>query len=168
MQPISPDALEPEERNKIYQFLKSHPIGVLASVAPNGDPHASTIYFSIYDDLTISFTTKRTTKKYENIQSHKKVMLAVYDGESQTAVQLSGDAIEITDEVEAQSIYHGTLRAAKTTGEDVVPPVAKILGAYVGYKIKPDNIHFSEYGWGNNFKNALQHAQDPLTTNDPS
>lgn len=168
MHKTSPTDLSPQERSKITDFLDSHPIGVLATVDEVGNPHASTIYFGIDTDLNVTFTTKRDTIKHQNIVHHNTVMLAIYDSESQSAVQLNGKAEEVEDPETAQKIYHVTLRAAKQTGEDTVPPIAKIpAGPYVAYTITPDNIWMSEYGWGNNFMNALSKAQDPVNTDDP-
>jgi len=142
-----PSELSQEERSKIVDFLNSHPVGVLATVNDDGSPHASTIYFSIDSDMNITFTTKRDTNKRENIARNNTVMLVAYDSESQSAVQAKGPAIEETDPEVMQKIYHGTLRGAKQTGEDNVPPIAKIpAGPYVAYTIKPEDIWISEYG----------------------
>lgn len=158
------------DRSKIGDFLDSHPVGVLATVDENGDPNASTIYFGADNDLSITFTTKRDTRKHQNIERHNKVMIVVYDAETQSAVQLSGKAVEEKDAEAAQSIYHGTLQAAKQTGDDTVPPIAKIsAGPYVAYKIELDMISMSEYGWGDGLANAVEQAglpQEDTTTKD--
>jgi general stress protein 26 len=169
MQITKPADLTQAEREKIIHFLKKNPVGVLATTDLAGDPHASTIYFTVDENLRITFTTKHDTYKYKNIAAHNTVMLVVFEAESQTAVQVSGKAIEIKDSKEQQAIYHGTLEAAAQTGEDVVPPVAKIAaGAYVGFAIDIKNIWLSDYGWGNNFANAMKHAKDTDNHNDPA
>lgn len=161
--------ISPAERSKIFDFLDSHPVGVLATVDENNNPDASTIFFSSSKELRITFTTKRDTKKHQNISQGSKVILVVYDAESQSAVQVRGVAQEETDPAVAQAIYHGTLRAAKQTGEDNVPPIAKIsAGPYVGYSITVDTISMSEYGWGDSFTNAIEQANDPSVEGDPS
>lgn len=166
-----PGELNQEERMKIVDFLDSHPIGVLATVDAEGNPHASTIYFSVDSDMNISFTTKRDTNKNGNIVRNNTVMLVSYDSESQTSVQSKGKVIEVKDPEAAQKIYHGTIRGAKQTGEDNVPPIAKIVaGPYVAYTIKPENIWISEYGWGNSFTNAIEQAVAPeeISAEDPA
>ncbi|MDB5182633.1 MAG: Rv1155 class probable F420-dependent [Candidatus Saccharibacteria bacterium] len=155
--------------SKIFDFLDSHPVGVLATVDETGAPDASTIFFSCTKDLRITFTTKRDTRKHENISRHSKVILVAYDAESQTAVQVRGRAHEETDEAVAQAIYHGTLRAARQTGEDNVPPIAKIAaGPYVAYFINIETVSLAEYGWGDSFANAMEHANDPTNNSDPA
>lgn len=164
----TPDTLSQADKEKIVNFLKKHPVAVLATVDPSGDPHASTIYIGVSDDLKLTFTTKRETQKYVNITKHNKIMLVVCDAKSQTAVQVRGQAVEVTDPSAQLEIYQETLHAAERTGEDVVPPVAKILGSYVGFSIKIDTIWISEYSWGNNFASALQQAQDQHANGDPA
>jgi len=169
MPTTKPEDLNPDERKKMHEFLSAHPVGVLATVGPEGDPHASTIYFGVDEDLNITFTTKHDTNKYKNIAAHNKVMLVVFDAANQTAVQVSGSAEEVKDPEEINDIYHATLHAAKQTGEDIVPPIAKIAaGPYIGFKIKISNIWLSAYGWGDNFSNVLQHINDSMPNVDPA
>lgn len=168
MSKTSPSDLTPAERQKIIDFLSANPVGVLATVDADGDPHASTIYVGVDADLNVSFTTKRDTTKYKNIAGHDRVMLTCFDAANQAEVQVSGPAIAVTDPAATHQIYHGTLRAAETTGEDVVPPVAKMTGEYVAFSIQPDNIWLSDYGWGNNFVHALKHASDADNSGDPA
>lgn len=161
--------LSQEQRHKIYEFLKQHPVGVLATVDPDGNPHASTIFFSADDQLNITFTTKRGTEKHANINNHNTVMLVTYDAANQSAVQASGKATEVTDQLEALDVFRGTLQATQKTGADEVPPIAKIsAGPYVAYKITPDNIWLVEYGQGSSFANVLKHATDTESNEDPS
>lgn len=168
MKSTPPNELNHEEKTKIHDFLDSHPVGVLATVDKSGNPHASTIFFTVDDDLNLMFTTKRDTHKHENIDGNSAVMLAVYDAESQTAVQVSGTAVEETDNDTIQKIYHGTLRATKRTSEDIVPPIAKIAaGPYVAYKVQPSDIWMSDYGWGDSFANAMAKSDFPADTNSP-
>ena len=99
-------------------------------------------------------------------------MLVAYDSQSQTAVQAKGSATEVTEPEAAQKIFYGTLRGAKQTGEDNVPPIAKVAaGPYVAYTIKPDEVCMPEYGWGDSFVSAMKQATEPaedLNTEDPA
>jgi general stress protein 26 len=169
MQKTKPSTLNAVQRKKIIGFLASHPVGVLATVDAAGDPCASTIYIGVDADLNITFTTKRDTAKHTNISKHPAVTLVVFDAPSQAMLQISGKAVEQTNPEAAQTIYKGTLHAAQRTGEDVVPPVAKIAaGPYIAYVIHTDNIRMSEYGWGDSFARALNHAKDSKSSGDPA
>jgi general stress protein 26 len=163
------DQLVPEDKKKIIRFLQDHPVGVLATVDTDGNPHASPLYVNTNDNLRVTFTTKRGTVKYQNITRNDHVMVVVYEAASQTAVQISGRALEVADDQDQQSIYHGTLRAARQTGQDEVPPIAKITaGAYVAFEITIENIWLSDFGWGSSFANAITHANDPRPSGDPA
>ncbi|HSW79352.1 MAG TPA: pyridoxamine 5'-phosphate oxidase family protein [Candidatus Saccharimonadales bacterium] len=169
MQPNTPDKLSSENYAEILEFLKSHPIGVLATIDENGDPNASTIYFSVDDKLRISFTTKRETRKFENIARHNKVALVAYEAKDQSAVQVSGRAEEVKDEQEALDIYNGTVNAAKKTSEDNVPPVAKYSGGpFAAFRIEIEDIRLMAYGKGDRFSKSMEKASSPPSTGDPS
>ena len=38
-------------RERIHDFMKKYPIGVLSTVTPSGSPNAVVIYFSVDDEL---------------------------------------------------------------------------------------------------------------------
>lgn len=169
MTPVTPDKLDHQEREKIIEFLKRNPVGVLATVDEHGDPNASPIYFSVDDKFQVSFTTKRDTRKHANIERHNKVMLVSYAAIDQTSVQMSGKAEEVKDEQEALDIYNGTVQAASQTSDDNLPPVAKYSGGpYVAYRINIDNIWMMSYGGGDNFAKVMQQATREHSTGDPS
>ncbi len=169
MQTTTLGELSQTNQEKVFDFLSLHPVGVLALVGADGKPHASTIYFTVGRDLTITFTTKRDTRKHQILTKDSDVMLVAYDAANQAAVQVSGSAIEIDEPELASKIYYGTLHAASTTGVDVVPPIAKIAaGPYIAYAIHPETISMSEYSWGDNFAHAMKHAADSETTEDPA
>jgi len=166
--PVTPDQLTPDERNKIQDFLERHPVAVLATADAEGNPHASTIYINTSEDLRITFTTKHETNKYRNIAHNSHVALVVYEATTQTAVQIYGRAVEVADQEAQQQIYKGTLDAAKQSGKDIVPPIAKIAaGSYVGFAIDVEDIQLLEYGWQDSFATALQHASEPKNNGDP-
>ena len=160
--------LKPEDRQRILEFLRAHPIAVLATVDATGKPHAGPIYIGVDDKLIITFTTKRETQKYKNLSRDPSIMLVIYEAASQTAVQVSGTAKEVADPDAQQAIYHSTLQATRQTGSDEVPPIAKIsAGSYVGFTIDIDNIWMSDYGWGSSFAKAVKHADDAPVSGDP-
>lgn len=139
------------ERNQlIYSFLSTHPIGVLASVDPNGNPHAAVVYFSVDKNFVIMFTTKNETKKNDNIKHNKHVMLICYESASQTTVQIIGSVNEITDVEKLERIFAGTMLASMQTSDSGIPPIAKLhAGNYVGFVLYPKSIAMSVYGQSN-------------------
>lgn len=139
-------AFSSERNRRVYDFLKAHPIGTLASVDPNGNPHAAVIYFAVDENFDFVFMTKRDTKKHDNLQHNNHVMLVSYEASSQTTVQITGSAKEIHDNVKAQEAFSGMLDASKQTSEVGVPPLSKLYaGYYVAYQLKPVQIRMAMF-----------------------
>ena len=131
---------------QLYDFLSDHPTGVLATVDPNGEPHAVTIYYNITPDLDITFVTKQRTKKHDNLVHHNHAMLVIYDDLQQTSIQIRGIATTITGRHLRQEALRHTLRASLHQGRNAVPPIAKIdAGDIVGYQLRPVEIKIAAY-----------------------
>lgn len=157
----SPANLSDGQKQAILDFVRSHPDGVIATVSPDGDPQASVVYFSIDDDMNLSFTTKDKTRKAQNIRQHPRVSVAIYEADSQTVVKLAGTAREMADQAEVNATFRQTVDAADQTATDTVPPIARhSAGDYTAFTIKPDFIQMIGYGRGNSYQNALEHATD--------
>lgn len=133
-----------EKNERIYNFLQEQPVGVLATVDPNGNPHAAAIYFGVDEDFNIRFTTKRDTKKHDNLMHANHVMLVSYEPVSQSTVQVSGIAEEITDDNEANEAFQSMLNAARKVSDSDMPPISKLqAGHYVAFRIKPVQIRMA-------------------------
>jgi general stress protein 26 len=131
---------------KMYDFLRANPVGVLATVDPQGDPYAAVIYYSVNKDFDVTFTTKRNTKKNDDIQHNDHVQLTVYEAASQTMAQLTGIAKEITDALEAQEAFRATVQASLRTSLAGLPPVSKLqAGYYIAYKIHPKQLRMAVF-----------------------
>jgi general stress protein 26 len=127
-------------------FLKDRPAGVIATVGPNGDPHAAVIYYAIDDAFAVTFLTKRGTKKSDNLVHHNHAMLVVFDLPSQTSVQIAGKVEEITDKSEVQQVFRDTLRASLHSGRTAIPPIVKLhAGTFVAYKLTPVRVRLAAY-----------------------
>lgn len=143
-QPIS--TISEESKSRILDFMEHHPVGVLATVAPSGDPDATTIYYATQDDFVITFITKHDTKKTDNINHNNHVILVAHEAASQTVLQVRGIAEEITDVNEANEAFRATLRASLRTSESGVPPVSKLhMGEYVAFRIRPKEIRMAVF-----------------------
>ena len=139
-------ALDHERRDRIFGFLRENQVGVLSTVDPNNDPHATAIYYAVEPDLTITFMTKSGTKKSDNIAHNNHVMLLVYEPSSQTTVQIKGKAEKITDISRTNKAFSGILQAAWDTSEDGVPPITRLAaGEYVAYSIKLKEVRMAVY-----------------------
>jgi general stress protein 26 len=134
------------DQAEAYTFLKDHKVGVLATVDPNGEPHAAAIYYFINEDFTISFVTKAGTKKADNLQHNNHAVLVVYEAGSQTTVQVTGEVTEITDLLQVNEIFTQAIYASIETAKSSVPPLAKIKeGDYVGFRLAPKQVRMAAF-----------------------
>ncbi len=135
-----------ERNQRIYDFLKSQPVGVLATVDPDNNPHAAVVYFSVDEKFNILFMTKRDTKKRDNLLHNNHAMLVAYEPIKQATVQVTGTVEEVQDNEEAQWAFSGMLSSSARTSEAVVPPLSKLYaGHYVAYKLKPVQIRMAMF-----------------------
>lgn len=133
-----------------YGFLREHPAGVLATVDPNGDPHAAAIYYAVDRSLTITFLTKEDTKKSHNLAHYNHAMLTVFDEKLQTTVQITGIVSKITDSQEISQLFRNMIRASLHTGRNAVPPIIRLhKGQFVGYRLQPVQVRLSTYSHTN-------------------
>ncbi len=135
-----------ESNQRIYEFLKTHPVAVLATIDPNGNPHATVVYFSVDERFNISFTTKRDTKKHDNLKRNNHIMMVAYEALTQTTAQITGVAEDIGDTAEAAEVFKNTLRASMQTSEAGIPPISKLYaGQYVAYRVRPVQIRMAMF-----------------------
>jgi general stress protein 26 len=137
--------IQPGQR-QAHEFLKKHKVGVLATVSPDGDPYAAAIYYSVDNNLNISFLTKTGTKKADNLKHHNHAMLVVYEAESQTTVQIAGSVSEITAADETNEVFRQIVHASlDTSGNDLAPIFKLDEGDYVTYQLTPTEVRMASF-----------------------
>lgn len=130
----------------MYDFLNTHPVGVLCTVDPDDNPHGVVVYFSIDEDFRITFVTKHGTKKQDNLDKNNHVMLVSYDPVNQTSIQVLGKAEVIHSAAHAQEAFRHTLKAALDTSDSGEPPISTVYtGEYMAYEIKPVHIRMAVF-----------------------
>lgn len=136
-----------ERQQRIYDFISTNRAGVLASVDPNGEPHATVIYHAISGtDFSVSFLTKRGTKKYDNLVHNNHVVLVVFDAKDQTVAQVIGEAHELTDNDSVNDVAAAVNQTSLETSPNGIIPIAKLdAGEYTGFKIVPKQIRMAMY-----------------------
>lgn len=80
----------------VSDFIKRHPLGVLATVSPEGKPEAAVITIALTDAFEIIFETFRNYRKYENLRRNRSVAVVV-GWDSDITVQYEGTARELAD-----------------------------------------------------------------------
>lgn len=129
-----------------HDFLRQHPVGVLATVDPNGEPDAAAIYFTIDEDSNIAFLTRTGTKKSDNLQHNHHATLVVYEAETQTTVQVKGAARKIEDPHDMNEVFIKVLNASLDASDTAVTPISQLReGNYITYRLKPKQIRMAVF-----------------------
>jgi len=133
-------------KKRIYDFLDKQSTGVLATIDPDGNPHATVIYFSVHPDGTLLFTTKARTKKTDNLKFSNKIMLVIYDALTQTTVQVTGKAENIDDKQLAQESFLNMIDTANSHSFSGTPPISQLYdGQYIAFQITPSQISMAVF-----------------------
>ena len=82
-------------RNELLKFLRKQRHGVIATVAPDGEPQAALVGIAFTDQLELIFDTVGTSRKWKNLKKHSRIAVVIggFDG-SEITVQLEGVADE--------------------------------------------------------------------------
>lgn len=116
-------------------FIKFHPLAVLATVDKNNKPWGAAVYAGSDEQFNIYFTTKSQTAKHTNITTNSSVALVFVNEQKQATLQVRGEARVVADAQEANTASN-ILRQISTGTEDWTPPIAKLkAGEYELYKI---------------------------------
>lgn len=139
-----PDA--PHKYVKVHEFLKSHPMGVLSTASPDGEPWGAAIYYVADEDFNFYFVTKAGTDKYRNLKTNPKVSLTVADPAEQTTVQAAGTVSQLPPEDYMDIVYGRLAKAARKPGH-WTPPIEKLdKGDYMPFRLVPSKLHYADYG----------------------
>ena len=135
-----------DTKQRMLDFLSAKQVGVLSTVTPDGDPHGVVIYFSIDKQFLVSMLTKVETRKYDNLVHYNHAMLTVFDAETQTTVQLTGLAEEITDPDFVNNSLEMDILASMNTSHSRMPAIEKLeAGKYVAFKIRPVQVRMEVF-----------------------
>lgn len=135
-----------ETKQAVHDFLRTHPTGVLSTTDEDGGPRAAVVYFTVLDDFSVTFATKKETKKHENLQRDPRAMFVVYEASSQTTVQIQGHAEVITDPDESMQIIEQVSSIASATSESGEMAISKLeAGDFVAYQLLPTQIRMAVF-----------------------
>jgi flavin reductase (DIM6/NTAB) family NADH-FMN oxidoreductase RutF len=135
-----------ERRQRMYEFLHTHPVGVLSTVDSVGNPHGMTVYFTVDNQLVFSFLTKTRTRSYDNLEHNGHIMLTVFHTESQTTLQIIGLAKEVAEVAERNLVTREILTASMKTGRSGLPAISKLqVGSHAAFTIRPVQMRMSVF-----------------------
>lgn len=136
------------EKETALEFLRQNKLGVLATITPEGKPHADAIYYVVDDGLEVNFLTEIETSKYRNIQHLPDVFFVVTDVEKKITAHIIGKASLVTDK-DSLTAMMGKVAKMLNSGESfdtVLPILKRDDGNLVVVRIKPEEIRLSDYG----------------------
>lgn len=62
-----------EAKNKAKEFLLKNKLCVIATVSPDGKPSAATTLFMLDGEFDFYFITRRSTRKFKNLEKNKSI-----------------------------------------------------------------------------------------------
>ena len=138
----------PLSREEIDEFLRGPHIAVVATVDPDGQPHAVPTWY-LYEDGEVVFHTGLRSRKYRNLRRSPRVTLCV-DGKTPPyqAVVLYGRAT-----TEVRTDHESSRRMAVAyLGERAGNRYADSLRdePMVVVRVKPERVISWDYGRGDN------------------
>ena len=78
-------------KDLVYQFIHHHQLGVVSTTGRDGKPEAALVGIAVSGNLDIIFDTLKTSRKYHNILSDRRVAIVV-GWDNETTVQFEGEA----------------------------------------------------------------------------
>lgn len=153
------------EKEIVFDFIAGHPLAVLSTASPKGEPSSAPVYTRVRPDLVCYFSTRTSAEKYLNIMQNPHVALAIVDGTTLETVQLRGIANllsnpdEIHDVMESlryivdkekhnwmspeEKISHG---AFKFDVSRLIPPIGQMEGGSYAYmQVRPSWLRYRRY-----------------------
>jgi len=132
-----------EIREEALKFLNENNTGVLATTF-NGEPHAATIYYTVDDNFSFYFITKRHTEKYQNLVLSGRVAFVVGTGPEYTTVQARGSVEPIKNGDIEKVLEHFKKMPTLRRPKDWPLNVADVLRGKIPmiFKITPDELTF--------------------------
>lgn len=112
----------------------SKALAILATIMPDGSPHATPIWFDMRDGM-FRFNTSRGRVKDRNLQQNRKVSLTILDPDDDYHWLLVRG--EIVDETEEGAVKHINQLAQKYRGKGFNVPEGNVR---VMYTVKPNSI----------------------------
>lgn len=83
-------------RKDALSFLKSHKVGVIATVSGHGQPHASMVHYVADNSFNVYFITPTQSRKFRAIEEQPKVAFTVAIPDIPQTLQIEGVAMDIS------------------------------------------------------------------------
>lgn len=136
---------------KVHDFLRDNPMGVVSTVSDDGTPWGAAVYFIADDDFNIYFVTRAETTKYQNVKQGRVAAFTVADRKTQTTVQLTGEVTEVSADDYMNNLFDKFMELRHSDDHNWSPPINKVhVGKYMPLRIKPTRLQYANYGQRSN------------------
>jgi uncharacterized pyridoxamine 5'-phosphate oxidase family protein len=136
------------KRDKALAFLAQNETGVLATVSPEGNPHARLLYYTSDEAFNIYFITLANTRKVADIQANAHVAFTASTVDVPQSLQLEGTVTDLTDTATNDPLtvaFIQKLMLKKPYGM----PLERLDAAVIRiFKITPDWVRFGDFSYG--------------------
>ncbi|HXD76718.1 MAG TPA: pyridoxamine 5'-phosphate oxidase family protein [Puia sp.] len=126
-------------REFLYEALRSHRLGVLASLSETGRPEAALVGIAVTSGLEIVFDTVTSSRKYANIRADSRVALVI-GWKHEISIQYEGDARELSAAV-ADDVYREAYYAVFPEGRERTAGWAGLTH----FVVRPTWIRYSNF-----------------------
>jgi len=135
------------QHQKVHEFLKHHPMGVLSTVSEDGKPWGAAIYYVADEDFNFYFVTRVETSKYYNLDKNPVAAITIADSETQTTVQASGKILKLPVDKYMDIVFNKLAHVRHQDDLNWTPPIDKLRdgGDYMPLYIVPDRLQFADY-----------------------
>jgi flavin reductase (DIM6/NTAB) family NADH-FMN oxidoreductase RutF len=136
-------AIDYGTRRDLKEFLIANPVGVVSTVSDDGKPWGAAVNFVPDDAFEISFVTRNTTAKSQNLAANRRASFTVFNSSQQRTVQIYGEVSQVSA-MDAQSVSDRIAAANAERGQ--VPPYVKLEGGQqVVYRLRPSYMQYSDF-----------------------
>jgi general stress protein 26 len=122
---------------EVYEYMKKERLGVLATVAEDGQPEAALMGMAVTRELEIIFDTVKSSRKYPNLKKNARVAWVV-GCTTEITVQYEGIAEELSGEELVK--YKKTYFAAFPDG-----PVRESWPGITYFVVRPTWVRYCDY-----------------------
>lgn len=144
----------PKQKEQILRFLREHHGAVIATVSQEGLPESAYVFYVVDEvdgNLFFYFLTKKSTRKYENVQSNKQISLVVTDEARLVTVQGSGEVTEVLEDAESTRVFDALVKVMMKNIENWPPPVGKMEGDLAVLRVKPAWLRLCDFAEADGF-----------------
>jgi uncharacterized pyridoxamine 5'-phosphate oxidase family protein len=131
--------------NNVTEFVKAHSRAVIATVDEENQPSTSVIFYVLDKHDELHFITKSQTKKFENLKLNNKAALTIVDTEKPIAVNITGIALEVTEQTIRDAIMQDIFKLSYGELHDYAPIIKLHKGSFSVLKFIPHMAKMTDF-----------------------